>query len=202
MIFVVIYEAKSMLHDSCFKLFSRYNKVIMLMLSNTLRNRPVLSLRSGGPIATAIDAVIDPNNLKIIGWWCNSPQHPGDTVLLADDVREVMPKGLAVDDESAISAVADLVRHKEILQIKFTLIGKLVKTKRHKLGKVSDFTYDEGMFVQKIYVTKPLTKVFAAEDTLIIDRRQILEVTDDYILVDEADSREPSTSAVPLPATN
>ncbi len=166
------------------------------MLSNTLRNRPVLSLRSGGPIATAVDVVIDPNNLKIIGWWCAAPGHPGDAVLLADDVREVMPTGLAVDDESAISAVADLVRHKEILQIKFTLLGKLVKTKRHKIGKVSDFTYDEGMFIQKIYVTKPLTKVFAAEDTLLIARSQILEVTDTYILVDEADARVTESSSV------
>ena len=71
------------------------------MLSNTLRNRPVLSLRSGGPIATALDAVIDPNNLKIIGWWCASPQHPGDSVLLADDVREVMPKGLKAIETSS-----------------------------------------------------------------------------------------------------
>ncbi len=172
------------------------------MLSNTLRNKPILSLRSGGAIATAVDVVIDPNNLKIIGWWCSSPQYPGDSVLLADDVREMLPNGLAVDDESAISATADLVRHREILQIKFSLIGKLVKTKHHKLGKVSDFTYDEGMFVQKLYVTKPLTKVFATEDTLLISRSQILEVTDSYILVDEADSRETSASAVAVPATN
>lgn len=159
------------------------------MLSNTLRNRPILSLRAGGQIAIAHEPVIDPNNLKILGWWCTAQHLPGDCVLLAEDVRESLPQGLAVDDESAISAPKDLVRHQEILNIKFQLLEKIVKTKHHKLGKVSDFTYDESMFVQKLYVARPLVKLFSNEDTLLIDRRQILEVTDTYILVDEADAR-------------
>lgn len=172
------------------------------MLSDTLRNRPILSLRTGGPIATAVEPVIDPNNLKIIGWWCDSPRYTEEHVLLADDVREIMPSGLAVDDESAISSPKDLVRHKEILQIKFILTGKLVKTKHHKLGKVTDFTYDDSMFIQKLYVAKPLTKVFSAEDTLLVSRSQILEVTDTYILVDQADNRESASATVPVGATN
>lgn len=158
------------------------------MLSNTLRNRPVLSLRAGGQIAVANDPVIDPNSLKILGWWCTTQHLPGEGVLLSEDVRESLPQGLAVDDESAISTPKDLVRHQEILNIKFQLLEKVVKTKRHKLGKVSDFTYDESMFVQKLYVAKPLVKLFSNEDTLLVDRRQILEVTDTYILVDDADA--------------
>jgi hypothetical protein len=51
------------------------------------------------------------------------------------------------------------------------------------LGKVSDYSYNDGFFVQKLYVARPLHKVFASEDTLVIDREQILEVTDKYILV-------------------
>jgi hypothetical protein len=76
-----------------------------------------------------------------------------------------------------------LVRHSDILNTQFQLIEKPVKTKRHKLGKVDDYSYNEGLFIQKLYVSKPLHKVFTAEDTLIIDRTQIIEVTDHYILV-------------------
>jgi hypothetical protein len=39
------------------------------------------------------------------------------------------------------------------------------------------------MFVQKLYVARSLIKVFSAEDTVVVDRTQILEVTDNYILV-------------------
>ena len=152
------------------------------MLSSTLRNRPVMSLRTGGQIAVAIEPVINPHNLKILGWWCAEPGGQR-AVLLSEDVRESMPNGLAVNNEDALSEPADLVRHKEILEINFELIDKLVRTKRQKLGKVNDFSYNDGMFVQKLYVARPLRKVFTSDDTLIIDREQILEVTDKYILV-------------------
>lgn len=154
----------------------------MLMLSKSLANQPVMSLRSGGQIAVATEPIINPHNLKIMGWWCRAPGGKR-LVLLSDGVREMMPNGIAVNDEEDLSAPEDLVRHSEILNTQFELMDKLVKTKRQKLGKVSDFSYNEGMFVQKLYVARPLHKVFTTEDTLIIDRAQILEVTDHYILV-------------------
>lgn len=156
------------------------------MLSKSLINRPVMSLRTGGEIALAVSPIINPHNLKVMGWWCKSPGGQQE-VLLAEDVREVMPNGLAVNDEGALSAPDDLVRHKEVLDINFELMDKQVKTKRHKLGKVSDYSYNEGMLVQKLYVARPLRKVFTNEDTLLIDRTQIVEVTDHYILVRDAE---------------
>jgi len=158
----------------------------MMMLSKSLLNQPVVSLRDGSRIATAEEPIINPHNLKIMGWWCKSAGGQG-LVLLADDVRDVTPSGLAVNDEEALSSPDDLVRHKEILEIKFQLMDKTVRTKRQKLGKVSDYSYNDGMFVQKLYVSKPLRKVFTTEDTLIIDRTQILEVTDHYILVRDSE---------------
>src|SRR5262249_53283905 len=105
----------------------------MLKLSRSLFNQPVLSLRSGGQIAMAVQPIINPHNLKIMGWWCTAGD--GRTlVLLAEDVRQSMPNGLAVNDDDSLSDPNDLVRHKEILSIKFDLIDKLVRTKRRKLG--------------------------------------------------------------------
>jgi hypothetical protein len=154
----------------------------MLMLSKSLLNQPVMSLRSGAQIAVAAKPVINPHNLKILGWWCKTTD--GQTrVLLADDVRELMADGIAVNDDEDLSSPEDLVRHKDILDIGFELMDKPVRTKSHKLGKVSDYSYNDGMFVQKLYVAKPLRKVFTTEDTLLLDRTQILEVTDKYILV-------------------
>lgn len=158
------------------------------MLSKSLVNRPVMSLRSGGQVALASQPIINPHNLKIMGWWCKATAGRR-LVLLAEDVREVMPSGLAVNDEEDLSAPEDLVRHSDILSTNFELMDKPVKTKRQKLGKVSDFSYNEGLFVQKLYVARPLHKVFTTEDTLIIDRTQILEVTDHYILVRDTEVR-------------
>jgi uncharacterized protein YrrD len=151
-------------------------------MSSALYNRPVLSLRTGTQIAIASEPIINPHNLKVLGWWCG-----GDKVLLAEDVREIVDKGLIINDEEDISATSDLVRHKKILDIKFNLLEKLVKTNRHKLGKVNDYSYNDGLFVQKLYVARSLIKVFSNDDTLIVDRTQILEVTDHYILVRDSE---------------
>jgi hypothetical protein len=158
-----------------------YTKDSMLKLSSSLLNRPVMSLRAGNQIAVAEKPIINPHNLKILGWWCSAAG--GRQILLAEEVREDMPSGVAVNDEAALSEPGDLVRYKEVLDIDFELIDKLVRTKRQRLGKINDFSYNDGMFVQKLYVARPLHKVFTSEDTLIIDREQILEVTDKYILV-------------------
>jgi hypothetical protein len=171
----------------------------MLMLSKSLVNQPVISLRSGGQIAVATGPVINPHNLKIMGWWCKASAGR-QLVLLAEDVRDIMPSGLAVNDEDDLSAPEDLVRHSDILNARFELIEKTVKTKRHKLGKVSDYSYNDGMFVQKLYVARPLHKVFTAEDTLIIDRTQILEVTDHYILVRDTEVKAGSEEFAPAGA--
>ena len=152
-------------------------------MSKSLYNRPVMSIRTSGQIAIAAEPIINPHNLKILGWWCSPRAARDQLILLAEDVRELMPQGLAVNDEDAMSTTEDLARHREILDIKFKLIDKTVRTKRQKLGKVADFSYNEGMFVQKLYVSRPVTKIFSSQDTLLIDRTQILEVTDNYILV-------------------
>lgn len=167
------------------------------MMSKNLFNRPILSLHSEGGIGIAVEPIINPHNLKIIGWWCKAPASPKPLVLLDENIREMMPKGLVIDDNSALSTPEDLVRHREILDMHFRLLDKTVKAKRRKLGKVSDFTYDESMFVQKLYVARSLIKVFSSDDTLIIDRNQIKEVTDSYILVDDAEVTEAQEELAP-----
>jgi hypothetical protein len=158
-----------------------------------------MSLRTGSQIAIAEAPIINPHNLKILGWWCNGPD--GRQVLLADEVRDFVPEGIAVNNEEALSDPGDLVRHREVLDINFELMDKLVRTKRQKIGRVNDYSYNDGLFVQKLYVARPLRKVFSAEDTLIIDREQIIEVTDRYIMVRDteikATAEELAGGAVP-----
>jgi hypothetical protein len=108
-------------------------------------------------------------------------------VLLAEDMREILPDGIAINDDDSLSLPEDLVRHKEVLDINFQLLEKPVRTKRHRLGRVEDYSYNDGMFVQKLYVGRPLVKVLTTEPTLIVDRSQIIEVTDTHIVVKDVD---------------
>ncbi len=174
----------------------------MLKLSNVFTNTPVLSLRTGGPIATANKLIIDPNNLKIEGWHVTDKFDKTDLVLVSSDAREVIDKGVVVNDHEVLSPAEDLVRLKPILEIDFDLIGKAVTTESgKKLGKVSDFAVEtSGLFVKKIYVSQNLIKNFSG-GTLSIDRDQIIEITNRRIVVEEPTEKANVQVASPAAAS-
>jgi len=172
----------------------------MLRLSASLVNQPILSLRLGGRIGVAQEPVIDPHDLKILGWWCKVPGKSTQEILLTEQVRQYSSAGLAVDDTDALAEPEDLVRHKEILEIDFELLNKPVRNKRGHIGRVEDYSYNDGMFVQKLYVGKPLHRVLTSSPTVLIDRSQILEVNDDHILVKDTEVTQGAEEPAPVPA--
>ena len=121
-------------------------------------------------------------------------------VLLAQDIRDIIPQGFAINDHDAISPTNDLVRLKDVLALKFTLIGKSVYSdRRRKIGKVEDFAFDkDSYFIQKLYVGQSLIKSLGA-GTLPIDRTQIVEITDRKIIVREATVTNETLATTPVP---
>ena len=70
----------------------------MLQLSNSLLNKSVLSLRTGTPVATILSAIINPNNLKIEGFYCQDRFDKKELIMLYQDIREILPQGYVVND--------------------------------------------------------------------------------------------------------
>lgn len=157
----------------------------MLKLSSAAINQPVLSLRTGGPVGTALQPIIDPNNLSIAGFYCRDAHRPKDTlVLLPQDIREWIPQGFAVNDYDVLTDPEDLIRLKKTMGIEFELLGKPVYAQnKRRLGKVNDYSIDVQSFqIQKLYVSQSILKNFTGA-ALIIDRNQIIEITSKRIIV-------------------
>jgi sporulation protein YlmC with PRC-barrel domain len=169
----------------------------MLQLSASLINKPVLSLRTGMPIATVTSAIFNPNNLKIEGFYCLDRFDKTELILLYQDIREILPQGYVVNDHDVLVEPDELIRLKDVLELKFELIGKQVETTaKVKVGKVSDYaTETETMFVQKVYVSQSILKSFTG-GSLSIDRSQINEITPRRIIINELLKKAPSP--VPL----
>src|SRR3954467_10743056 len=125
----------------------------MLQLSASLLNKSVLSLRTGSVIASVAGPIINPDNLKIEGFYCQDRYDKKTLVLLYQDIREIVPKGYIVNDHDVLVEPEELVRLKKIMELDFELIGKQVVTvDRQKVGKVSDYAAETStMFIQKIY---------------------------------------------------
>ena len=174
----------------------------MLLLSGGLINKPILSLRTGGPIATALQPIINPNNLKIEGFYCQDRFDKVQLVLVQNDVREIISQGIVVNDHEVLTHPDELVRLKPILDIKFQLLGKLVVTQsKSRVGKINDFAVDNNSFyVQKLYVGQSLLKGFSTGQ-LSIDRDQIIEITNKKIVIQDLLETVKGTVPVGAPAS-
>lgn len=174
----------------------------MLRLSKNITDMAVMSLRTGGKVATATHPIINPHNLKVEGWYCEDLFSKETLILLAKDVRDFVPGGLAVNDHEVLSDPEDLLRLREVLELEFNLMGKLAVTNhKRRLGKVSDYALETtSMVIQKIYVSRPVYRSLT-EGQLSIDHSQILEITDKRIVVRDADVKVGSRVAAPAPAT-
>jgi sporulation protein YlmC with PRC-barrel domain len=168
----------------------------MLQLSSAFTKKAVMSLRTGAPVAYITDPIIDPNNLKIEGFYCQDVFTKDILVLLYQDIRELLPQGFVVNDHDVLTPPSELVRLEKLLKINFKLPGMPVITQsKSKLGKVSDYSTEiETMFIQKIYVSQSMLKSFTGGQ-LSVDRSQIIEITSSRIVIQDPLQGKPAAAA-------
>ncbi|MGH7234338.1 MAG: hypothetical protein ACREF7_02735 [Candidatus Saccharimonadales bacterium] len=167
----------------------------MLRLSATLINKPVMALRTGAQVAQVLAPIINPDNLKIEGFYCKDRFSNKTLVLVYQDIRELLPSGYVVNDHDSLSEPNDLIRLKDILDLRFNLIGKTVVTaSKKRVGKVNDYAVEvDSMYIQKLYVSQSLIKSFTGGN-LSVDRSQIREITDTKVVINDLAARSPATA--------
>ena len=172
----------------------------MLKLNESFKSVPVMSLRVGGPIATAMTPIINPNNLYIEGWHVVDNRNGEKFVLLSKDIRDIIQQGIVVDDHEVLSHAGELIRLKDILKLNFNLLGlKVVSESKKNYGKVSDFAFEtSNLFIQKIYTSQPLIRNISG-GSLSIDRSQIIELTTRRIIIEDPVEKEKKSALSPSP---
>lgn len=173
----------------------------MLLLSTKLLNQPILSLRTGGEVGTAHMPIINPDSLKVLGFYCTDKFSGDELVLLAQDIREHINRGFVVNDHEVLVPPDDLIRMRDVLDLRFDPIGKtVISNHKRTLGKVGDYAVDnQTLCIQKIYVAPRLLKSLTGS-SLSIDRSQVLEVDEKRIVVKEATSEETAPEMTPAAA--
>lgn len=157
----------------------------MLVYHSRLIGTPVLSIQAGGAVAKLSDPIVNPDNLKILGFFLAGPMVDAtNNILDASSIREYSNYGAVVDNADEFVSREDVVKIKKILALNFDLIGLRVETKKGThLGKIIDFTATSDNFaIQQIIVKRPTFKSFI-DPELTIHRREIVEITDDKVIV-------------------
>jgi sporulation protein YlmC with PRC-barrel domain len=127
------------------------------------------------------------------GFYCQDAlEHKKELILLYQDIRDVIPQGLVVNDHEVLVEPSELVRLKDIMALNFGLLGKSVVTASgEKIGKVTDYATEvTTMYVHKLYVAQSIFKNFAG-GSLGVDRTQIVEITDKKIIIQDLAGRVP-----------
>lgn len=164
----------------------------MLFQKERLENVPIMSLQTGAQIAQTGEFVVDPRQLKVIAFYCEGPRLDiNPAILNVSDIREIGSLGVIVDSADVLMAPGDLVRLQEVLDFHFKLEGKRVITESgQKLGTVANFTLDSTtLYVVKLHVRPGMWQSFLSAQS-IIDRQQIVQVTDDEVIVKDAENRD------------
>ncbi len=153
-------------------------------------------------MAIVTSVIINPDNLKIEGFYCEDKFNKNDLVLLTQDIRETGPMGFFVNDHEVLAEPEELVRLKKVLEIGFDPVGKQVVTlDKTKVGKVSDYAYDTNtLYIQKLYVSQSILKSFTG-GSLSIDRSLIQEITPKAIVISELVSKAKLRVSAPVPTT-
>lgn len=164
----------------------------MLILSPQLDRAAIMSLQSGTSLGVVSEAIIDPRKLQITAYYVTGPRIQAISVLHTVDIREVGPLGLIVDSADTIMTLdQNLIRLQEVVKLNFKLIGKTVfNDQKKRLGKVVEYTVEsDGFYIQKLHVSQSILKNIKSSN-LIIHRSQIVEVTDQKIVVRSATVQE------------
>ena len=158
----------------------------MLVYSQKLIGAPVFSVRAGGAVTRVADLIVDPNNLKIIGFHCSGGLAPrsGANILSILSVREYSNFGFVINDIEDLVDPEEVIRIDEVLKLNFALPGLKVETKKgSKLGRITDFTINTDDFtVQQLIVRRPAIKALV-DPELTIPRKEIVEITDYKVIV-------------------
>lgn len=160
-----------------------------------------MSLRTSGQVGTAIAMIINPNNLKVEGWYVQDQFSGKNLILLSSDVRDIAKQRLIINDHEVLSEPEELIRLKPIMEIGFDLIGKQVVSQSGKnYGKVSDFAVEiQSLLVKKIYASQSIIKSLSGGNNSI-DRTQIIEITNRRIIIDDPTEKAKAVAASPSPA--
>jgi len=170
----------------------------MLISYERLLHTPVMSLQTGSELARTRNVLIDPRDLTITAYELEGNALRDDpSFLLPVDVRELSNLGLIVDSSDEFVGLDDVIKIKQVHDFNFDLLGlEVIDDKKRKLGKVQAYNLDSGSFsVEQLVVKRPLLRSLN-ETELLISRNQILEVTDDHILVKSGANEEPAKQSI------
>ncbi len=163
----------------------------MLISNEKLSGTPILSIQAGGMVARTGEAIIDPDDLKIVGFKITGPLAKSENNILdIKSVREFSNYGMVIDSEDELVNGEDVIKIRKVLDLGFNLVGLKVESRRgSKLGKIIGFNCtDDDFSIMQLVVQRPTIKSFF-DSELLIPRSEVVEVNDYKVIVRDEEKK-------------
>lgn len=163
----------------------------MLILGSRLDATPVMGLQTGSQLAHITQPIINPRTLEIVAYEVEGSlldQRP--SLLRVADIRELGSLGIIIDSSDEFVGEDDIIKLKELRDLHFNLLGlRVVDERKHKLGKITDYTIDTDSFVVQQLVVKGGLFNSLTSTGHTIHRSQIVKITDTTITVKSTEKK-------------
>ncbi len=186
------------------KLPARYNSLNMYALLSQIEKLPIVSLQTGQKVAQLDKPIINRSNLELMAFYCQSGYfRQRGPVILSRDIRQINRDCLVIDSVDEIENPQEIVRLQEVIRENFDPKGRIVVNETGiRLGKVTDYNINlQTNLIQKLYV-KPSAFKHLVINNLVIDRSQIVDISDRQITVRDATVKKPVLAPQPAPQKN
>lgn len=158
----------------------------MLIEISKVRGLPTGAIDEGALIGTVKQAVVSPEAARVIGFLVKiKGLFRGQKVISFQDVVDIDTQGLVINSRDNLVSENEIVRIKELVDSRFSLIGLSARTKNKKyLGRVSDAVIESTSGdIIRVYV-----KYFW--DERIFERSMIHEIKKDEIILTFDDKKK------------
>lgn len=175
----------------------------MQILATSLQNCPILNIQSSRIVGVVKKPIVDPKTLKIVAFSVDLKGLKPQLYLLANAAMISSPNLVTIRHDSDLSVSEDLVRNADQIKSNISLFNfQTITQARRKLGRVEDYRFENETFlITKLHIkANPLQRIWI--ENRIIDRRDIVEVTHNKVIIRDNLSKNQIRLKTTLPAKN
>lgn len=169
----------------------------MLKFAKTILSKPVLLNQERALVGVVEDIVVDPADGRVVGILVREGFGKKHIKAVAEkDILAISDKFVLIPGYEAVGDIEEIVRVAVIVNKKIQIIGnKVVTVAGNNLGRVNDFSIDTvSGILAKVYVEPNIFSLGVLAGSHIIDRKQIISIEKDKIIVEDTSLKATSKS--------
>ena len=164
-----------------------------------LIGKAVISLESRRRVGQINGILINPQNLSVSGLWVRSRYEKINLILTIGEIRQLTSERVLIDSQDNLSDSSDLPKLKDVLRLRYNLIGKKIVTENRYIGVVSDFNFNNNTYEISHLIGSYRGLKRLKLEQLTFDRNQIVKVDSQKVVVDDGPQKQKVHSLGTIP---